>query len=49
MPTMIRPKGKGKDIAFKIIGKPANLAYKKTKKQKELDMILTFQETNRAK
>jgi|HubBroStandDraft_1064217.scaffolds.fasta_scaffold1107452_2 hypothetical protein len=37
MPTQIRPKGIGKDIAFSILGIPQNMLYKKTKKEKERD------------
>ena len=37
MPTMIRPKGAGKKIAFSILGIPVNMLYKKTEKQRKID------------
>lgn len=37
MPTMIRPKGIGKKIAFSILGIPSNMMHKKTQHQKERD------------
>lgn len=38
MPTMLRPSGKAKKIAYRILGKPANLKRKpKTKVNKRLE------------
>ena len=45
---MPRPDGKAKKIAYAILGKPANQK-KKSKKQKEIDKILLFQETARVR
>lgn len=47
MPSMKRTK-KGAKVAYKILGVPANIAFKPTKKQKEIDTfllrsIVTFQ------
>ena len=45
MTIMVRPKGLGKRIAFKILGVPPALAFKPTEKQKKLDERLTVNET----
>lgn len=42
---MPRIKGKAEKIAFAILGKPANLAAKKTERQREIDKILSYQNT----
>lgn len=47
MPSMIRMPGKGKKIAWKILGMPANIAFKPTEKQRKLNRALIFQETTR--
>lgn len=49
MPTMIRIKGKPKNIAYKILGVPANIAYKPSKKEKEIKRRLLFEETSRVR
>lgn len=49
MPTMPRMPGKGKTIAWKILGKPANIAYKPSKMQKKIDHVLLFQQTTRTR
>lgn len=49
MPTMIRMSDKAKKIAYKILGVPANIASKKTPKQKEIDRDLQIYETRLAK
>jgi hypothetical protein len=40
MPSQVRPKGKAKQIAFSILGIPANMLYKKTAAQKKRDETL---------
>lgn len=49
MPAMPRIPGKPKKIAFKILGTPANLAFKRSKEQKAVDKRLLFEETTRAR
>jgi hypothetical protein len=49
MPSMPRIPGKGVTIAFKILGVPANIASKRTKKQKEINKRLWFEETTRVR
>lgn len=45
MSMMVRPKGKALKIAYAILGKPECLAFKPTKKQKEIDRELLSNET----
>lgn len=49
MPTMIRPSAKAVKIAYKIVGVPANIAYKPTKEEKRINNRLVFEETVRAR
>lgn len=49
MPTMPRPKGKGKKIAFDLLGVPVNMQEKKTKKEKKRDKRLTFEQISKGK
>lgn len=49
MPAMPRIPGKPTKIAFKILGIPANIAYKPNSKEKAVDKRLTFEETTRVK
>jgi hypothetical protein len=49
MPTMIRLPGKGKKIAWNILGKPANLSFKPSEKQLLLNKQLLYQQLTRAK
>ena len=49
MPVMLRPKGKAKKIAFKILGKPANLQFKPNKDQRKVNQRLLYEETFRAR
>lgn len=49
MPSMPRMPGKGAKIAYKILGKPANIAEKKTKEQREINRRLWFEETTRVR
>lgn len=44
---MPRPKGKGKKIAYKVLGVPANIADKKTQKQRTRDRFLLKRYTTR--
>lgn len=44
MPAMPRPAGKGKKIAYAILGKPANMISEKGRKS-EIDRRLTAQDT----
>ena len=47
--TMPRPYGKAKKIAYKILGVPANIAAKPTKKQKIIDKHLLYEDTSRVR
>jgi len=51
MPAAPRQKvnAKANNIAFKILGKPANLTFKRSKEQEEVNKQLTAQETARSK
>lgn len=45
MPIMIRPNKKATKIAFKILGVPANLAYKRSPEERKIDKKLLFEAT----
>lgn len=49
MPAMVRLPGKGKQIAWNILGKPVNMQDKKTAFQKDVDKRLVAENTARAK
>lgn len=49
MAIMPRPKGKARKIAYDILGVPANIAAKPTKKQRILDRHLLYEETSRVR
>ena len=49
MPAMLRLPGKGKKIAWNILGKPANMQSKKTAEQDKLDKEIYHQEASRVK
>jgi len=49
MPAMPRPNKKATQIAFNILGVPANMRSKKTESQKKLDQQLLAQQTSRIK
>lgn len=49
MPTMPRLSGKTQKIAYKILGTPPNIAFKRSKEQEKIDRRLTFEETVRAR
>jgi hypothetical protein len=49
MPAMPRMSNKATKIAYKILGIPANVQSKKTKKQKKLEEALTAEETVRVR
>lgn len=49
MPAMPRLPGKGKKIAYKILGVPAPMRSRRTKEQKRIDTRLVFEETTRVR
>lgn len=49
MPCMVRPMGKAKKIAFKILGIPANMREYPTKKDTRIERQLLFEETTRVR
>ena len=49
MPVTPRIKNKATKIAYKILGKPANIAHKRTKIEKEIDRRLIVEETYRVR
>ena len=42
MAIMVRPKGKGKIIAYAILGVPCNVASKKTSRERRIDANIHF-------
>jgi len=49
MPAMPRIPGKGKQVAYKILGVPPNLKSKKTPQKKNINRRLVFEETVRVR
>jgi len=49
MPEMVRPDNKARKIAWAILGTPANMATKKTKRQRAIDQRLLASETSRVR
>jgi hypothetical protein len=49
MPMMVRPPGKGKKVAFSILGTPPNYTDNKTEKQKKIDERIASEESMRTK
>jgi hypothetical protein len=49
MPAMPRIKGKATKIAFKILGTPPNIAFKRNKKEQFQNRRLIFEETTRVR
>jgi hypothetical protein len=49
MPSMVRIHGKPEKIAFKILGTPPNLKFKRTKEQRRINRRLFFEETARVR
>lgn len=49
MPAMPRPQTKAKKIAYKILGIPQNIAFKRSPEQKYVNKRLMFEETARVK
>ncbi len=49
MPAMPRLPGKGKKIAYKILGIPAPMRFKRNKQQRKIDARLVFEETTRVR
>jgi hypothetical protein len=48
MPTMVRPKGKARKIAYAILGFPINLSLR-SKKDRRVNERLVFEETSRVR
>lgn len=46
---MIRPQGKAKKIAFKILGEPANMKHSKNAVSPKINKLLIFQDTSRVR
>ena len=50
MPAMPRPEGKGKKIAYDVLGVPQNMVQKKrSPKEKKIEQRLVFDETIRSR
>jgi len=49
MPGMPRQNKRASKVAFSILGKPANIAYKRSKEEQEINRRLFFEETFRAR
>jgi hypothetical protein len=49
MPAMPRFSAKGTKIAYKILGVPPNIAFKRNKKERSVNKRLTFEETARVR
>jgi hypothetical protein len=49
MPSMPRPDVKAKKIAYKLLGKPANLAFKPTSEQRRINTLLIQEQLTRTR
>lgn len=49
MPAMPRPDNKARKIAYKILGKPSNIAFKRNKIQAKINARLTYEDTYRVR
>ncbi len=49
MAMMIRPKGKPKKIAYKLLGIPSNMQNRDTKKDMRIRKRITFEETTKVR
>jgi len=49
MPSMMRMPGKAKKIAYKILGIPANIEYKRDAIEKKINKRLIFEESIRVR
>lgn len=49
MPAMPRIPGRPTNIAFKILGIPPNIAFKRTKEEKAINKRLVYEETTRVR
>jgi hypothetical protein len=49
MPTMPRIPGKGKKVAWKILGVPPNISFKPDQRQKKINQRLIFEESTRVR
>jgi hypothetical protein len=46
---MPRIPGKGKKLAYKLLGTPPNIAFKRNKMQQEVNKRLAFEESSRSR
>ena len=46
---MPRPKDKARKIAYKVLGIPSNIAFKRSKEQKKINRRLLYEETFRVR
>jgi hypothetical protein len=49
MPACPRPDSKAKKIAYKLLGKPANLAVKPTAEQRKINALLISEQLTRTR
>ena len=49
MPSMPRVKGAATKIAYKVLGTPANINFKRSKEQERVNRQLLVQETSRVR
>lgn len=49
MPAMPRVPNRARKIAYKIMGVPANIAFKRSAQQKKLNQRLNYEETSRVR
>lgn len=49
MPSVPRPKGKAKKIAYKLLGIPDNMKKQKKKRNDKIEQRLVFEETIRVR
>lgn len=49
MAVMPRPNGVAKKIAYRLLGKPANIAFKPSKEQQRINMLLIQEQLTRTR
>lgn len=49
MPAMPRLKGKSTKVAYKVLGVPGNISFKRSEAQRKINERLIFEETSRAR
>lgn len=49
MPAMPRVKSYATKVAYKVLGVPANIVFKRSKRQEKIDRQLNAQETSRVR